>query len=134
MSDRDVYSHPTSSTYFLEKIKTDTLEDHEGTVRIGDRTINLRFSDDIDGLVGEEKELTKLVERLGKAFIPYGMEISAEKTTLIKKTNKQTKNPSGINTEIKVNGEKPEIVTSFKYPGLVVTDEGSKPKDRRRQH
>ena len=60
---------------------TDALEDHEGTVNIGDRTTtNLRFADDIDGLAGEEEELTNLVERLDKASTAYGMEISAEKT------------------------------------------------------
>ena len=75
------------------------LEDHEGTVSIGGRTItNLRFADDIDGLVGEEEELTKLVECLDKAPTAYSMEISAEKTKLM------TNNASGINTEIKVNG------------------------------
>ena len=32
---------------------TDALEDHEGTVSIGGRTItNRRFADDIDGLAG----------------------------------------------------------------------------------
>ena len=47
---------------------TDALEDHEGTVSIGDRTItNLHFADDTDGLAGEE-ELANLVERLDKAF------------------------------------------------------------------
>ena len=50
------------------------------------------------------------------------MEISAEKTKLM------TNNTSGINTEIQVNGQKLETVTSFKYLGAVVTDEGSKPK------
>ena len=50
------------------------------------------------------------------------MEISAEKTKLM------TNNTSGINTEIKVNGQKLETVTSFKYLGPVITDEGSKPK------
>ena len=50
------------------------------------------------------------------------MEISAEKTKLM------TNNTSGINTEIKVNGQKLEIVTSFKYLGSVITDEGSKPE------
>ena len=39
-----------------------------------------------------------------------------------------TNNTSGINTEIKVNGQKLEIVTSFKYLGSVITDEGSKPE------
>ena len=67
-------------------------------------------------------ELAKLVERLDKAATAYGMEISAEKTKLV------TNNTSGINTEIKVNGQKLETVTSFKYLGSVVTDEGSKPE------
>ena len=39
-----------------------------------------------------------------------------------------TNNTSGINTEIKVNGQKLETVTSFKYLGSVITDEGSKPE------
>ena len=60
------------------------LEDHEGTVRIGGRTItNVRFADDIDGLTGEEEELANLVERLDKASTAYGMEISAEKNKLM---------------------------------------------------
>ena len=37
-----------------------------------------------------------------------------------------TNNTSGINTEIKENGQKLETVTSFKYLGSVITDEGSK--------
>ena len=46
---------------------TDAVEDHEGTVSIGGRTItNLCFADDIDGLVGKE-ELANLVESLNKA-------------------------------------------------------------------
>ena len=102
---------------------TDTLEDHEGTVSIGGRTIIiLRFPDDIDGLAGEEEELTKLVKRLDKASTAYGMEISAEKTKLM------TKNTSGINTEITVNGQKLEKVTNFKCLGSVIADEGSKPE------
>ena len=55
---------------------TDALEDHEGTVSIGGRTItNLRFADDIDGLAGEEEELAKLVERLDKAPTAHILEI-----------------------------------------------------------
>ena len=57
------------------------LEDHEGTVSTGGKTItSLRFADDIDGLAGEEEELAKA----------YGMEISAEKTKLM------TNNTGGI--------------------------------------
>ena len=41
---------------------TDALEDHEGTVSIGGRTItNLRFADIINGVAGEEKELASKI-------------------------------------------------------------------------
>ena len=50
------------------------------------------------------------------------MELSAEKTKLM------TNNTSGINTQIKMNGRKLETVTSFKYLGSVITDEGFKPE------
>ena len=59
---------------------------------------------------------------LNKTSTAYGMEISAEKTKLM------TNNTSGINTEIKVNAQKFETVTSFQYQGSVITDEGSKPE------
>ena len=63
---------------------TDALGDHEGTVSTGGRTItNLRFTDDIDGLAGEEEELAKLVECLNKASTAYGTGISTEKTKLM---------------------------------------------------
>ena len=89
---------------------TDVLEDHQGTVSIGDRTIsNLRFADDIDGLAGKEEELTSLVDRLDKTSAAFDMEISAEKTKL-------------------VNGDKFDEVNSFKYLGAVVSDQGSKPE------
>ena len=90
---------------------------------MGGRTITkLLFADDIDGLEGEEEELAKLFECLDKACTDYGMEIIAVKTKLMTNTT------SGINTEIKVNGQKLETVTGFKYLGSVITDEGSKPE------
>ena len=39
-----------------------------------------------------------------------------------------TKNTCGINTEIIVNVQMLETVTSFKYLGSITTDEGSKPE------
>ena len=50
------------------------------------------------------------------------MDVGAEKTKLM------TNNTSGISTETKVNGQKLQTVTSFKYLGSVITDEGSKPE------
>ena len=51
------------------------------------------------------------------------METSAEKT------KPMTNNTSGMNSEIKVNGQKLETVTSFKYLDSVITDEGSQARD-----
>ena len=48
--------------------------------------------------------------------------------TTTEKTKLMTNNTRGINTEIKVNGQKLETVTSFKYMGSVITDKGSKPE------
>ena len=71
-------------------------------------------------ITGEEEELVKLVERLDRASTAYGMEISAEKTKLV------TINTSGINNEIKFNGQKLETATSLKYLGSIISDEGFK--------
>ena len=111
---------PTLFNIFLERIMTDALNDHEGTVSIGGRNItNLRFADDIDGLAGREDELADLVERIDKTSTAFGMQINAEKTKLM------TNNTNGFSTDIRVNGEKLDCVKRFKYLGAIITDEGS---------
>ena len=52
----------------------------------------------------------------------YKMEISAEKTKLM------TNSAKSIQREMKAKGQKLDIVTSFKYLGAVVSDDGSKPE------
>ena len=114
---------PTLFTIFLERIMSDTLEEHDGKVSIGGRNItNLRFADDIDALAEEEQGLEALVESLDKTYTRYKMEISAEKTKLM------TNSANGIQREIKVKGQKLGTVTGFKYLGAVVSDDGSKPE------
>ena len=70
----------------------------------------------------EQQELEALVESLDKTCTRYKMEISAEKTKLI------TNSTNDIQREIKVKGQKLGTVTSFKYLGAVVSDDGSKPE------
>ena len=78
---QDVFCHPPSSTFFVERIMSDALEEHDGKVSIGGRNItNLRFADDIDAQSEEEQELEALVKSLDKTCTRYKMEISAEKT------------------------------------------------------
>ena len=46
---------------FLEQIMLNTLHEHTSTISIGDRNIsNLRFSDDIDLIAGNNRELQEL--------------------------------------------------------------------------
>ena len=113
---------PTPFNIFLERIMSDALEEHDGTVSIGGRNItNLRFADDIDALAEEQQELEALVESLDKTGTRYKMEkVSAEKTKLM------TNSANGIQREIKVKGQKLGTATSFKYLGAVVSDDGSK--------
>ena len=77
---------------------------------------------DIAALAEEEQELEALIESLDKTCTRYKMEISAEKTKLM------TNSAIGIQREIKVKGQKLGTVTSFKYLGAVVSDDGSKPE------
>ena len=110
-------THPLQ--HFSEQIMSDALEKHDGKVSIGGRNItNLRFADDIDALAEEEQEIKALVDSLNKTCTRYKMEISAEKTN----------STNGIQREIKVKGQKLGTVTSFKYIGAVVSDDGSKPE------
>ena len=79
------------------------LENFNGTISIGGRKItNLRFADDIDGITGEEDELTELVHNLDTAAENFGMEISAEKTKIM--TNNGTRH---YDTGAEVGNSKP---------------------------
>ena len=76
----------------------------------------------ISGFLEVSLRLILLVNQkcLDKTCTRHKMEISAKKTKLM------TNSPSGIQREIKVKGQKLGTVTSFKYLGAVVSDDGSK--------
>ena len=105
---------------FLELVMADAFEDHEGTVSVRGRT-NLCFADDIEGLVGKEQELVKLVNHIEEASTEYGKQISAEKTQLM------INNTNGISTDTTMDNKKLKTVRSIKYLGAIVLDERSKP-------
>ena len=99
------------------------LEDYDGKVSIGGRNItNLRFADGKDALAEEEQKLEALVESLEKTCTRYKMEISAEKTKLM------TNSVNHFQREMKVKEQKLGTLTSFKYLGAVVSDDGCKPE------
>ena len=54
---------PSLFNIFLDRMMSDALEEHDGKVSIGGRSItNLQFADDIDALAEEEQEPNALVE------------------------------------------------------------------------
>ena len=115
-SGKDVFFHPPSSTFFLERIMSDALEKHVGKVSIGGGIItDLRFADGIDALAEEEQELEAQVESLNTSCKRYKMKISAEKTKLM------TNSAYGIEREINVKGQKLGTVTRFNYLGAIVS-------------
>ena len=77
----------------------------------------MRLADDMDALA----ELEAVVESLDQTCTRYKMEISAEKTKLM------TYIANGIQRVVKIKGQL-GTVTSFKYLGAVVSDDGSKPE------
>ena len=114
---------PILFNIFLERIMSNALEEYDGKVSIGGRNItNLRIADNIDALAEEEQELEALSESLDKTCTRFIMKISAEKTKLV------ANSANGIQREVKVEGQKLVVVTSFKYLGAVVLDDGSKPE------
>ena len=107
----------------LKRIMSDDLEEHDEKVSICGRNImNLPFADDIDALAEDKQELDVLVEYLDKTCSKYKMKMSAEKTELL------TNSANGIQREIKVKWQKLGTVTSFKYLGVVVSDDSSQPE------
>ena len=93
----------------------------DGKVSIGSKTItSLQYAEDINVLAGEEQELEALDKSLDKTCTRYKMAISAEKTKLI------INSANSIQKKIKVKGQQLGTVTSLKYIGVIVSDEGSR--------
>ena len=57
----------TLFNFFLERIMSDALEEHDGKISTGGKSItSLRFADDIDALTEKEQKLEALLESLDK--------------------------------------------------------------------
>ena len=113
---------PTLFNMLLKRITNDALEDHKGTVSIGDRTITEQLPMTWMTLAGNEEELASLMDRLDKDLYCLWHGSSAEKTKLM------TNSTDGISVDIRVSGEKLDEVNTFKYLGALVRDQESKPE------
>ena len=110
---------PILFNLYLENIMRETLHNLKSTISIGRRIIsNLRFSDDIDSMGGNNDELQELTDRLSNSAREYGMQISSKKSKVMVN--------SGDNTtvQISMNGQQLEEVMAFKYLGATLTKDG----------
>ena len=88
---------PALFNIFLERIICEALDDHEGSVNIGERlSSNFRFADDIVVNAEDEEEAGVLVDRLDTTTTRYKMKIGPNKTKVI------TNNPNVFQREIKI--------------------------------
>ena len=102
---------------------SEVLDDHEGRVGIGGQLItNFRFADDIVVNADEEEEAGVQLGRLYKSTTRYKIEIGPGRTKMI------TNNPNDVQREIKIKGQRLEVLKNFKYHGAIISNEGSKPE------
>ena len=106
---------PILFNFFLEKIMQEILHDHHTSVSIGGRSIcNLRFADDIDLMGGSNAKFQDLTNRLVDRATAYGMEVSTQKSKIM------TNSTNNISVDIRMNSQKLEEMTSFKYFGATL--------------
>ena len=108
---------PTIFNIYLEYIMTEALVGFEGSVSIGGRTVtNLRFADDIEHVAGQAEELGTLTSRLEESAKQLGMQISAEKSKVMRMG-------SSDELDVLIDGKNLETVTQFKYLGAIITED-----------
>ena len=106
----------------FERIMKGALEEHHGTVIIDGRIITIFWLADVtDGLAVEGQEHANLVNCLNKTSSRYGMEISAEKTKLMTKKHKASREDDN-------SGHDLETMNQFMSLGAHLSEEGSKKK------
>ena len=92
----------------------DALEYNKGSVSIGGRIINFRFSNSIFVNAEEEEEIDYIVTNMDTTGTRYAMKIGPDMTTVM------TNNPNCFQREIKIKCQRKEEVRSFKYLGSVI--------------
>jgi hypothetical protein len=117
---------PDLFNLFLEHVLAEALDVYQGGALInGRRVSNLRFADDID-LMGETvMEAQDIVQDVHESSQRYGLEISKDKTKVLLVAKEQR------DITIKIDDQKLDQVSHFKYLGTEVTDQNRSTTDLR---
>ena len=81
---------------------------------------NLRYADDTALLAGNENELSDLISKINEVGKQFGMKINIKKTKAIVVSKK----PNSPKINIATDGQQIEQVTSYMYPGSLITEDG----------
>ena len=97
---------PVLFNLFLEEIMAGIQDEHISTISIGGRNLStFKFTDDIDLIAGSNDELQTLTNKLSNSDSRYGVQISAEKSKIMIKSNNRS-----LHINIQLYGKKLEEV------------------------
>src|SRR3989441_3899475 len=115
---------PLLFSIYAEVMMIEALEDMEEGVLVGGQLISdVRFADD-QGMASTEMGLQRLMNKLNDTAKNFGMKINVQKTKTM-----EIRWDGGIVVSITVDGQRIEQVKSFKYLGLVITEDGKSHSD-----
>ena len=99
----------------------EAFQDNEEGVKVGGRALrDIRYADDQAMLSSTEQGLQETMNKLCIVAEEYGMRVNVNKT----KVMRVSKHPDGRKLNIVVNRTVLEQVTSFKYLGSTITEDG----------
>ena len=112
---------PLLFSIYAEVMMIEALEDieEEGIVVGGQRVCDVRFADDQGMVSGTAVGLQRMMDKLNNTAKKYNMQINAQKT----KTMVVRWDGEGV-VNINIDGRRIEQVSSFKYLGSVISEDG----------
>ena len=107
---------PILFNIYAEKIIRDALDGYEKGIKIGGRTIsNLRYADDTSLLAETVEEMKQLIHKVKVKSEEAGLLLNLSKTKIMS---------NSLIREFQLNGEEIEVVESFQFLGVKLSDDG----------
>ena len=98
----------------------EAMENIEAGIVVGGQLISdVRFADDQGMVASTEEGLQKLMNKLNDTAKKYNMKINVQKTKAMVVTR-----DGGGEVNIKIDGQRLEQVTNFKYLGSIISEDG----------
>src|SRR5580692_10136813 len=112
---------PLLFSIYAEAVMLEAMEDIEKGARVGGEPLkDVRFADDQGMVASTEQGLQKVMNRLNETAKRYDMKINVKNTKVMVVSREEGK---AVNQTI--DGHKVEQVKTFKYLGVILTENGS---------